>query len=232
MKMVKLLSVCFAFFMLASCSNDEESTASEFKIVSSVLSTRAPQLDESGAGKFVEGDENTVFFHTKAGKLLHSMNYVYGNRYLWENFGLPQEVTACQVSACYPTVTTNTPESFEWNVVNEGARADFLFAAPVEGNTLSSAPVVLAFSHALHALKVELKATEASVTEDMLASAEITCRNFYPAARLNLLEGKSVGTAGELAALKKTGKKAVFMVPAQTVGSMQVVVKIGSREKV
>lgn len=234
MKFGHFLSTCLTVLVLGACSEENvenKPAASEFRIVSSVRAVRAPQLNENGAGNFVDGDQNSVFFHTSNNKSLHKLTYEYGEKYFWNDFNLPQEVESCQISACYPVVTTATPENFAWDIQQQNNTRDFLLSAPADANTQSSKPVTLTFSHALHQLVVTLKSEADGITDDMLSKAEITCRNLHPVANLNLLKGKPINASGELISLTETGKKVSFIVPAQHVGSMEIAIKLGNREK-
>lgn len=235
MKIVNLFSVCLAVMVLGSCSKEnveDLAPASEFKIISSVKTVRTPQLDADGAGNFETGDQNSVFFHTLTNKSLYQFTYEYGQQYFWEGFNLPAEVSSCQVSACYPVVLTKNPENFAWDILKHTDMSDFLMAAPVTADTHSSSPVVLTFSHALHKLVVSLRSESEGITDEMLKTAEISCRNVYPIANLNLLEGKPVGASGTLTAMKKIGKITSFIIPEQNVEKMEIVIKIGNNEKI
>lgn len=233
MKLGLFLSACLSVMVLGACSEDVvENKPAEFRIISSVHATRAPQLDANGAGKFNDDDQNSVFIHTSDNNLLKNFTYVYGKNYFWEDFRLPQEVKQCEVSACYPVVTTDTPENFAWDIEKQSNMPDFLMAAPVSADTQSSSPVVLTFSHALHQLRVILKPETESITEEMLSKAEISCRNLYPVANLNLLQGKPVSASGDRTSLSRTGKEVSFIIPEQPVENMEIVIRLKDREKV
>lgn len=234
MKIVHFLSVCLAVMVMGACSKEhveDIASISEFKIISSVRMSRTPQLDENGAGNFVEGDQNSVFFHTSSNKTLYQFTYEYGQKYFWEDFKLSAEVKSCLVSACYPVVSTNSPDNFAWDILKHTDMSDFLMATPVSANTCSSSPVVLTFSHALHQLVISLRSEGEGVTDEMLDKAEIFCRNLHPIANLNLLEGKPVSASGNLIEMKKSGKRVSFIIPEQKVEKMEVVIKIGDSEK-
>lgn len=233
MNFKSLLGTGVAVLAMWGCSSDEHAPAApEFKIVSSIRAARAPQLDANGAGNFSDGDENSVFVYSADQKrLLHELTYVYGKTYFWEDFNLPQDVKSCKVAACYPAVAAANPENFAWDIREPNAVNDFLVAAPADASTSSALPVVLTFSHALHRLNVTLTAETEGIADELLATAEIVCRNVKPVAQLNLLEGKATGASGSLAQLKETGTKASFIVPAQEVKDMEIAVRIGKSEK-
>ena len=231
MKAIKLLCVCLSVLMFAACSNEDmPETRSEFKVVSSILPlTRAPQLDQNGAGHFVNGDKNTVFFQSQEQQNLLKFTYTYGDKYYWQDLGLPANEKSVKVSACYPAVDVLEPAAYEWNVLSQ-ADSDLLVAAPVAANTESSEPVSLSFTHALHKLVVELQADGTTMQSGDLKDAEISVNNFMPVAVVNFLSGKATSAKGELSKMAKKGTSAAFIVPAQAVGTMQIIVKLGNRE--
>ena len=217
--------------MFAACSNEDmPETKSEFKVESSILPlTRAPQLDENGAGKFMTGDKNSVFFQTTDQQHLLTFTYTYGDKYFWKDLGLPAELQSVKLSACYPVVEAANPASFDWDVRSQSNK-DLLVAAPVAGDVASSAPVSLAFTHAMHKLVVELQADGTSMQTEDLRDAEISLNNFQPIAVMNLLTATATSAKGDLSKLTAKNTSASFIVPAQAVGTMEVVVKLGVRE--
>ena len=232
MKSLKVLCACFAALAFVACNQDDSVESAEFKLVSSINSlTRTPELDGNGAGRFVNGDQNSLFFHNGS-RTLYSFNYEYGQTYYWDDIKVPAETQNSSLSACYPTVSATDPKNFDWNVESHAGSSDFLFAAPVNVKINSASPVSLVFTHALHKLVVELVPDGTSVTEDMLAQSEIQVRNFHPVATLNLLEAKAVAAKGNLTNASAKSKKASFILPAQEVGTMEVLVKVGERTAV
>lgn len=231
MKAIKLLCVCLSVLMFAACSNEDmPETRSEFKVDASILPlTRAPQLDQNGAGKFENGDKNSVFFQSQDQQHLLTFSYTYGEKYFWQDLGLPAEVKDLKLSACYPTVVAENPASFEWNVIGKD-NSDLLVAAPASANTASSDPVSLSFTHAMHKLVVELQADGTSMQAEDLNAAEVSVNNFQPIAVMNLLTAQATSAKGDLSKLTVKNPKASFIIPAQAVGSMEIVVKLGNRE--
>ena len=229
MKKVSIWGVLASAFVLAACNNDvvPETTKTEFKIVSSISPlTRTPNLDESGAGHFLLGDENTLFFHTSDKGLLHTLNYTYGSTYYWYDLNLG-DVKSCTISACYPPVETETPQNFHWDIRQQRAQSDFLMAAPVDAYVNSSGPINLVFKHVLHKLVVELVADNESVSDEEIQQAVISCTNLQPVAVLNLLNGTVVNATEKLATLDaEAGKKAAFILPSQEVKDMSISVQI------
>lgn len=234
MKMLKSMCACLMGLFLMGCSSDNEEnvveTSPEFSVVSMISPLlRAPQLDASGAGQFVTGDKNTLFFQTAEHKALQTFVYTYGSTYHWSDIKLPQEVKECGISACYPEVQTENPAQFRWDIRQQGENSDFLVAAPVSVVRNTNTPVHLQFRHAMHKLMVELTAKE-GVSQALLDRAVISCRNFKPVAVLDLLEGKAASAEGELSSQQSDGKSASFVLPAQEVGGMEVAVKVDGRD--
>ncbi len=235
MKFNKIFSLCLSILMLGAChkgAEDKQPIASEFKLASSVLAVRAPELDADGAGHFMDGDRNSVFIHGISQKSLLQLTYIYGGKYYWEDFNLPEGTKTCKVSACYPEVTTSTPENFSWNIQEQSDMTDFLLAAPADADPRSSAPVKLSFSHALHRLTVILQSKAPTITEEALSQAIITCRQLLPVAHLNLLEGKAIEASGDPISLSGKGKEVSFILPGQPTGKIEIVLRLGKHEKV
>ena len=233
MKAFKVLGFGLLMLSAMACSNDElsEVPTTEFKVVSAITPvSRAPQLTPDGGGHFMKGDVNTLFFHQGDGQLLQTFDYTYGSRYYWADVHLPAGVKSCQLSACYPPVKTSSPQHFEWDVRTAQTTADFLVAFPVDVQLFTSSTISLSFSHAMHNLAVELLKGDDSITDEQLNQATVICRNYQPVAVLNLLEGKAVAAKGEKTASEKSGKAVNFIIPAQSVGTMEVVVRMGDRE--
>ena len=233
MKALKALSFGLLLLSATACGNDEpgELATAEFKVVSAIAPvSRAPQLTPDGAGHFVKGDVNTLLFHHNGQQLLQTFSYTYGSRYYWADVHLPAGVKQCQLSATYPPVSAPAPQHYEWDVRSAQPTADFLMAAPVDVQAFTSSPIRLSFSHAMHNLAVELQSGDASISDEQLGQASVACRNFQPVAVLNLLEGKAVGVKGNLMESTATGKRVKFIIPAQPVGAMEVVVRLADRE--
>ena len=234
MKTLQTVFACLSVLLVVACSNEElsENATPEFKIVSSITPvTRTPQLNSDGSGRFEKGDVNTLFFHDKE-ELLHTFDYSNGQRYYWSDLNLPATLTHCYLSATYPQVSTSTPSHFSWDVLKNYPTSDFLVAIPVEININSGSPIRLSFSHVLHRLSVELTSGEPNVTDDILQQGEIVVRHFQPVAILDLLAGKAVSASGNLAELNANGKQTTFIIPAQNVGSAEVVIRLNERQHV
>lgn len=207
-------------------------TDSAFEINSSILSvSRAPQLDGNGAGKFTDGDTNTLFMKT-GDAAPTTFAYTYGKEYHWSDLGLTTDKGEVTFTACYPPVETDTPDLYGWDIRRHTTSADLLLAAPVTVKNGTEQPVALAFTHALHLLKVTLAADGTTMTDADLREAEIGCRNVLSTADVNLLSGKAVSASGEKCSLTAQGTHAEFIVPAQPVGNIELVIRIGGKEMV
>ena len=237
MKINHFLSAGMIALALSSCSSEsaEELTNNQkFTVVSTIKSsTRAPQLSENGAGKFQDGDQNTLFFsNTSKTQQLSSFLYTYGQTYYWDGLGIPAETPTVNVAAIYPTVNTDTPKDFKWNVTASHDVKDVLLAPAVQVATNSASPVQLNFVHALHNLKIELSASGVDVSNETLKQTKIICRNFKSEAQINLLEGKVIGATGTAATVQTTGKSASFILPAQAVGTIEIELQLQNKNKV
>lgn len=232
----RIVSVFF-FLSLAcmiGCSSDNKQIIDElhpeFRVSSSILAvSRAPQLDQSGAGKFVSGDQNTLFFHTSRQEFVLAHLYIYGQKYFWNDFPLPPKMEDLFISACYPPVVTDTPENYRWDIREKADFNDLLIAAPISVKQGTRESISLAFTHAFHRLVVELKPENSSITEDMLKEATIVCCNVHPVAILNLLEGTVIGADDDMAEFSVSGAKAVFILPPQQIADMKIKVTVAGR---
>lgn len=194
--------------------------------------TRIPVLDGDGRGYFIEGDVNTVFFQDRNGKLLKEISYTYGNTYYWSDFQLENATDGLLVSACYPPVKADRPTDFSWDVTSSNlAIADFLAASPVEVIQGVTTDVVLKFNHLMHKIVVKLKADGTTVTEEDLSKAKISIYNFRPTAVIDLLSAEVKGASGTMARLESTGVESAFILPPQTVGTIEVKVELEDRSQ-
>lgn len=135
----KQIASVFLFLSLAcmtGCSSDNkqiiDESHPEFRVAGSILAvSRTPQLDQNGAGKFVSGDQNTLFFHTSGQDHVLTHLYIYGQKYYWNDFPLPPKMEDLFISACYPPVVTDTPENYRWDIRAKTDLNDLLIAAPI-----------------------------------------------------------------------------------------------------
>lgn len=221
---------------LTACSSNEHEALHEnaaFSVVSAIQgNTRAPQLDASGAGSFVQGDVNTLFFQNGSGALEKTFSYTYGNNYYWYDLELRQPIDGLKVSACYPPVNAPTPQTFSWDVTStQILTPDFLAAAatPLQQNVTSQ--VNLKFKHLMHRFAVKLVADGSTVTQTSLTTATLTLSQWKPAATINLLTAEVLGTTGSPALKTITGDQAAFIIPPQSVGDAQLKVQVDNRSQ-
>lgn len=234
MKFFKVLSVCSFVLLVTACGQrstpDSGVADPEFRVESKIYSLlRAPQLDEKGAGHFIDRDENTIFIKDQSGTQTTTFNYTYGTTYHWSDIHLPQEIKQCQISACYPPVQTSDFKNFKWDV-NKKKGIDLLLASPVKASTESSSPINLSFRHALHKLSVVLIPQGNKVSSDILSKAVITCKNVKSIAVIDLLNGKAITSNGPTIELTKNGATTNFLIPAQEVGDMEISINVEGRE--
>lgn len=216
---------------LTACSNENpQTTDTTFQLNSSILPTRAPQLNANGGGTFSKNDENTLLFQAPQGTLVKSFTYIYGKTYYWNELNLPSSHKELQVSGCYPTITTSTPTLFAWDVRNASVTADLLLAPPISVTPNTTQDIRLQFNHAMHQLQIELKADGATLQQAACSQAKLTCRNFLPIVNVNLLQGAVISASGDKSSLQATGDKATFILPPQAVGNIQLQVQLSGRE--
>ena len=227
------------FLTGVSCGNDEvidSGNQNEFRIEARIVQTppqgRSPELDAGGAGKFVAGDRNSLFFYTDGKEVLKNFEYVHGNKYYWSDINLSETVKTCSLAACYPAVSTDLPAQLEWNVVDRQENPDLLLAVPAAVVPENSDPIGLVFKHVMHKIHVEVVAGDATVSASDNQQAVITCKDFLPGAEVDILEGQAVSAAGNPASIRKTGAVADFIIPAQNAGEMEIVIALKDKTAV
>lgn len=211
---------------------DQTPERPRFRIEESIEGlSRTPQLDQNGAGRFSDGDRNTLFFHAPGDDRFTTFAYTYGQVYYWNDLALPEGADRVVVAACYPEVETSSPRSFEWNTLQNNDK-DLLLGISSEVRPNDGQAVAIPFRHALHKLDVELEADGKTITGEELANASVVCRKFLPVAVVDLLEARTTGATGSLAELEGKGARTGFVVPAQMVGEMELEVSLGRIRKV
>ncbi|EJW96210.1 hypothetical protein, secreted [gut metagenome] len=220
---------------LTACSGSEDEIRQDtaaFRVESIIQGmARSPQLDATGAGSFVQGDVNTLFFQNAQGGLEQTYRYTYGATHYWQDLGLRPSVEGLKVSACYPPVETQTPHSYAWDVTNSQHPTPDFLAAPataVEQNVTQQ--VNLKFKHLMHRLVVKLEADESTVTQDGLRQATLTLSQWMPVATLHLLKAEAQGATGTPVQQAVTGDQGTFILPPQPVGQIQLKVQVDQRQ--
>lgn len=212
--------------------NNQETNANIFTIKDMILpESRAPQMDENGAGNFIDGDKNTIFFLSEEEGITDKFVYTYGQKYYWSKLPITSKSEELSVSACYPNVDTDTPNDFEWDVREKNNDIDFLFSTQTSIKKGTSSPIELKFTHALHKLKVNVSADKSTISEEQIEGVSITCIDFKPIAHLNLLTGKAVSASGDASSIESKDSKAEFIIPSQEIGNIKLLIKLGNREK-
>ena len=243
MKLTRLLGLCSMVLFSTACGSDDvttngsdESTPNVFAIQSTIVQSmpadptqptgRAPQLDENGAGSFSSGDVNELLFFTEENKTLQHFSYTYGKTYYWNDIDLPAEVESCQLVAWYPAVSAANPADFAWDVLKQKEQPDLLAAGAVKVSPDQTARVDLTFKHLMHKLQVKVVSENPDVTDQDLQKATVDCQNVLPVAHINLLTGKTTSADGQAANFSQKGAKTAFILPAQNVGDMEVVLNL------
>lgn len=149
---------------LAACDKDDNAGTmpadGRIEIVTGVEAlTRAPQLDDTGAGNFRTGDTFTLTVSSN-GKSVQK-DYTVGSTTLyWQDLGV--EGDKVTFAGCYPNHEGTDDAAFEFDA-RRALDADLLLAPAVE--VLKGAKsVAMPFRHAMHKLAVKYVADDAYAT--------------------------------------------------------------------
>ncbi len=229
---------CLLISMLTGCNNSSDiHTESETSVftLSGIISpvSKAPQLNADGAGVFTDGDQNRVFILSEGESIMNSFLYTYGQKYYWGDLPLTSQSDNLSISACYPAIETDSPDHFEWDTKDShNLMVDFLYAIPANVRKGTTVPIELTFNHALHKLKINIQADGKTMTDEQIAGIVVKCRDVQPIAHLNLLKGKVISASGQLCNFESKGPKTEFIIPAQEIGTMNLLIQLGNREQV
>ncbi len=228
------LFISLPIVIMTGCNNNSDVLVEQqkptFTLSEKILAnSRAPQLNGNGAGKFTDGDQNTVFLHSPEEKTTSYFTYTYGQTHYWSSLPLNSKQTNINVSACYPTIETNSPEDFQWDITGKGENADLLFSKPVCIEKGTSTPIEQTFAHALHKLRVNFKSGSQAISEKQLENLIVQCQNVRSVAHLNLLEGKATKASGKTLILESRGAVTEFIIPAQSVQGIKLSIRLDDR---
>lgn len=140
---------------LAACDKDDNAGTmpadGRIEIVTGVEAlTRAPQLDDTGAGNFRTGDTFTLSVSSN-GKSVQKAYTVGSTTLYWQDLGA--EGDKASFAGCYPNHTGNGGTTFEFDV-RSALDADLLLAPAVEV-AKGTKSVTMPFRHAMHKLVVK-----------------------------------------------------------------------------
>lgn len=214
-----------------ACSKEENRTTADRRISISAgieaLTTRSPQLNEDGSGKFADGDTFTLHALGENGEST-TLDYTIGTTSLyWSRLAFATEGTTVGFSACYPK---QTPEKGVFRFDLELAGEKDLLLAPVrELAAGSEQPVRLNFRHAMHRLVVTYKA-ELSDDSPAIDKIETRC-TAKSACTVDLASGTVTTDNDASATFTATGQKAVFLITPQHPEEVVLEVRIGEQTK-
>lgn len=149
---------------LAACDKEDNAGAmpadGRIEIVTGVEAlTRAPQLDDTGAGNFRTGDTFTLTVSSN-GKSVQK-DYTVGSTTLyWQDLGI--EGDKVTFAGCYPNHEGTDDAAFEFDA-RRALDADLLLAPAVEVPK-GAKSVAMPFRHAMHKLAVKYVADDAYAT--------------------------------------------------------------------
>lgn len=162
--MKKTIWMLLPALALAACDKDDNAGAmpadGRIEIVTGVEAlTRAPQLDDTGAGNFRTGDTFTLTVSSN-GKSVQK-DYTVGSTTLyWQGLGI--EGDKVTFAGCYPNHGGADASTFEFDV-RSALDADLLLALAVEAEK-GAKSVTIPFRHAMHKLVVKYVADDTYAT--------------------------------------------------------------------
>lgn len=153
---------------LAACDKEDNAgtmpTDGRFEIVTGVEAlTRAPQLDDTGAGNFRTGDTFTLTVSSN-GKSVQKAYTVGSTTLYWQDLGIEDDKVT--FAGCYPNLEGTNDAVFEFDARN-ALDADLLLAPAVEA-IKGAKSVTIPFRHAMHKLVVKY------VTADTYATGALS----------------------------------------------------------
>lgn len=149
---------------LAACDKEDNAGTmpadGRIEIVTGVEAlTRAPQLDDTGAGNFQTGDTFTLTMSSN-GKSVQKAYTVGSTTLYWQDLGV--EGDKVTFAGCYPNHTGNGGMTFDFDV-RSALDADLLLASAVEVQK-GAKSVAMPFRHAMHKLVVKYVAADTYAT--------------------------------------------------------------------
>ena len=162
--MKKTIWMLLPALVLAACDKEDNAGTmpadGKIEIVTGVEAlTRAPQLDDTGAGNFRTGDTFTLTVLSNDKSV--QKDYTVGSTTLyWQNLGI--EGDKVTFAGCYPNHEGANATTFEFDV-RSALDADLLLASAVEVPK-GAKSVAMPFRHAMHKLVVKYVAVDTYAT--------------------------------------------------------------------
>lgn len=216
---------------LAACDNEDNAGAmpadGRIEIVTGVEAlTRAPQLDDTGAGNFRTGDTFTLTVSSN-GKSVQK-DYTVGSTTLyWQDLGT--EGDKVTFAGCYPNYGGANAATFEFDV-RSALDADLLLAPAVEAEK-GAKSVTMPFRHAMHKLVVKYVAADTYATG--VLSGISTTLHAHTVCTVNMEKGavaeSSAKTPADYAA--KNGENVSWLVVPQNKDGVKLTVTLDGRSR-
>lgn len=220
MKNVLISLVAASALSLTACDKNDEAPGGRIEIIPTIGAlTRVPSLNDDGSGGFAKGDQFTIFTSRGWETPLASDYTVGGDWQTWEQLGYPAGVQT-DFAACYPPAQPASGSTFTFDC-STAEYKDLLLAPAQVVDAFSTAPIHLAFGHALHKLEVNFTADATDYTAEELAALTLTC-TARKACQVNGKAGKLGAVLSDKAAFTSTGAGAVFILPPQPTADVQL----------
>lgn len=188
--------------------------------------TRAPQLDNTGAGNFQTGDTFTLSVSSN-GKSVQK-DYTVGSTTLyWQDLGI--EGNKVTFAGCYPNHTGNGGTTFEFDV-RSALDADLLLASAVEAEK-GAKSVTMPFRHAMHKLVVKYVAADTYATG--VLSGISTTLHAHTVCTVNMEKGAVAENSAKTPAdyKAKNGENVSWLVVPQNKDGVKLTVTLDGRSR-
>lgn len=219
-------SLVIAAAILTGCNKNEVvNTEGKINIFTGIEAiTKAPQLDENGAGKFAKGDKlNLLAFNTA--KQHTDFDYAVETTELyWNDIKITSENGKINFAACYPRQEMNDGK-FLFDL-EKASDKDLLlaYAENIENGTEKA--VMLTFKHAMHRLVINYTVDNSYQT--VTADEIVTDCTALSTCTVNLLE-KTVATENSpKATFSAKEKSTAFLIAPQNAADVTLKVTVGT----
>ncbi len=229
--MKKTIWMLLPALVLAACDKEDNAgempTDGRIEIVTGVEAlTRAPQLDDTGAGNFRTGDTFTLTVSSN-GKSVQKAYTVGSTTLYWQD--LAMEGDKVTFAGCYPNHIGNGGSTFDFDAKN-ALDADLLLAPAVEA-VKGAKSVAMPFRHAMHKLVVKY------VSDDTYAAGALsgisTTLRAYAVCTVDLAKGavakNSAKTPTDYTA--KNGKNVSWLVVPQNKDGVTLTVTLDGQSR-
>lgn len=216
---------------LAACDKDDNAGTmpadGRIEIVTGVEAlTRAPQLDDTGAGNFRTGDTFTLTVSSN-GKSVQK-DYTVGSTTLyWQDLGV--EGDKVTFAGCYPNHEGTDDAAFEFDA-RRALDADLLLAPAVE-MPKGAKSVAMPFRHAMHKLAVKYVADDAYATGAL--SGISTTLHAHTVCTVDLTKGAVAESSAKTPAdyTAKNGENVSWLVVPQNKDGVKLTVTLNDQSR-